>query len=767
MRRALVAAALLLPAGCGGNAYLSERTAETGLLSEESVWLHASAGPLFFSRAQVIAGNDDAFRSKLALIEGAQRNIDAMYYIFADDYSSSVLAEALIAAARRGVRVRLLLDYHSNYKHLDLFSMMQRRAGGEDALAVRFYNRPTREMVKDAAYLTLGCGHGEKLPQADCAPAKMAEIDRRFAAETIDGRPAAELNISNLNVAGSGLFLSGMYAKNAGLMALAVREGQGIDPARFQRGGATSPEELESLKKIGQLYLRSRIGSPVARLAARIQLAMAFAFYGDVLDPVYAAFTGYLPAERDRPENADREWEHATDFMHHKLLLADGARLQLGGRNVEDSYHMRRNGMLGKYMFEDTDVVAELTTGGAAVTRSFETLWNFRPMVAAIDEIRLHAPNDYAANERAVAQAEAACAGEAEGAARDACLNGALARRAEGVEAREARRFREMQEKARRYRTAYRYRGAPDPSPRFDVDAGAALSYIENIPFRGAPEAAAEARSLGAVNGEEAESGKRIHGLWLAGLEDACRTATAARPQRVILHNAYFFPPSNLMRRFAEMVDGTLDCGHVTVTVLTNSIATTDLKVVNLFGRHAAKAFAEYYRDRRHPVRGARFEYYEYLGEAASDSARGQLSLHTKVSVLGDSLIVGSANADLRSYMMDSNNGLFIRRASALTARYTAHVNALLADGARTSDITRIVADTPRAAMLAEDRATLRAEMARYRAERFIDAGQADRVEARMIGMLNRAYDLARAVLAGGPGGRAAEEQFDRLFKPI
>lgn len=53
---------------------------------------------------------DDALTSRLALIDGAEVSIDAQYYIWHDDVSGILLLEALDRAAKRGVRVRLLVD---------------------------------------------------------------------------------------------------------------------------------------------------------------------------------------------------------------------------------------------------------------------------------------------------------------------------------------------------------------------------------------------------------------------------------------------------------------------------------------------------------------------------------------------------------------------------------------------------------------------------------------------------------------------------------
>ena len=51
-----------------------------------------------------------AFSSRLALIESAQRSLDLQYYAIHADASTEILLQGLRDAARRGVRVRLLLD---------------------------------------------------------------------------------------------------------------------------------------------------------------------------------------------------------------------------------------------------------------------------------------------------------------------------------------------------------------------------------------------------------------------------------------------------------------------------------------------------------------------------------------------------------------------------------------------------------------------------------------------------------------------------------
>ncbi|MFV0478511.1 MAG: phospholipase D family protein [Parahaliea sp.] len=52
----------------------------------------------------------DAFVARMALVEAAERSLDVQYYMWHSDTSGILLANQLILAADRGVRVRLLLD---------------------------------------------------------------------------------------------------------------------------------------------------------------------------------------------------------------------------------------------------------------------------------------------------------------------------------------------------------------------------------------------------------------------------------------------------------------------------------------------------------------------------------------------------------------------------------------------------------------------------------------------------------------------------------
>ncbi|MFZ1501108.1 MAG: phospholipase D family protein, partial [Giesbergeria sp.] len=63
---------------------------------------------------RLLSGPEDAYGSRLALAEAAEKTLDLQYYAIHADASTARLLRAVVKAARRGVRVRVLLDdFHS------------------------------------------------------------------------------------------------------------------------------------------------------------------------------------------------------------------------------------------------------------------------------------------------------------------------------------------------------------------------------------------------------------------------------------------------------------------------------------------------------------------------------------------------------------------------------------------------------------------------------------------------------------------------------
>jgi putative cardiolipin synthase len=59
---------------------------------------------------RLLTRSNNALMSRVALIDHAAHSVDLQYYIFEDDDTGRLVAQRLLAAADRGVRVRLLLD---------------------------------------------------------------------------------------------------------------------------------------------------------------------------------------------------------------------------------------------------------------------------------------------------------------------------------------------------------------------------------------------------------------------------------------------------------------------------------------------------------------------------------------------------------------------------------------------------------------------------------------------------------------------------------
>ncbi|HSV77572.1 MAG TPA: phospholipase D family protein, partial [Ramlibacter sp.] len=70
----------------------------------------AEAGSRSDSAFHLLEDVDIALTSRIALVDGAQRSLDLQYYAIHADASTEVLLQKIREAARRGVRVRILLD---------------------------------------------------------------------------------------------------------------------------------------------------------------------------------------------------------------------------------------------------------------------------------------------------------------------------------------------------------------------------------------------------------------------------------------------------------------------------------------------------------------------------------------------------------------------------------------------------------------------------------------------------------------------------------
>lgn len=87
--------------------------------------------------ALLLDAGTDALLARIHLIRSATTRIDLQTYIFDEDDSARLVLDELLAAARRGVKVRLLMDQLSALKRVETLAAL---AGAHVNLEVRLYN---------------------------------------------------------------------------------------------------------------------------------------------------------------------------------------------------------------------------------------------------------------------------------------------------------------------------------------------------------------------------------------------------------------------------------------------------------------------------------------------------------------------------------------------------------------------------------------------------------------------------------------------------
>ena len=123
--RLLTTLALLLLAGCGttvdwdyprtpSTAFAKPETTTIGALFNEAAERHPGQ-----SGFALVKEGSNAFTGRLAMADLAEKTLDVQYYIWDVDTTGRILAQRLIQAADRGVRVRLLLDDHYQTESFD------------------------------------------------------------------------------------------------------------------------------------------------------------------------------------------------------------------------------------------------------------------------------------------------------------------------------------------------------------------------------------------------------------------------------------------------------------------------------------------------------------------------------------------------------------------------------------------------------------------------------------------------------------------------
>lgn len=112
--RLLLGGALILElAACGTSSPKNGDIPTMGLVSQETI-AHACRQHTVHRQGtagfEMLPDGRESFLVRLAMMEAAQRTLDLQYYIWKDDVVGTTFADRLLAAADRGVKIRLLLD---------------------------------------------------------------------------------------------------------------------------------------------------------------------------------------------------------------------------------------------------------------------------------------------------------------------------------------------------------------------------------------------------------------------------------------------------------------------------------------------------------------------------------------------------------------------------------------------------------------------------------------------------------------------------------
>ncbi|WP_423934216.1 phospholipase D family protein [Comamonas sp. 23] len=104
-------------------------------ISQQRQKAESKAGP-GVSGFEILAGAQAAYGARLALVQGAKHTLDVQYYAIHADASTARLLESVVNAARRGVRVRVLLDdFHGTGRNAQVM-----RLAFEPNIEMRMFN---------------------------------------------------------------------------------------------------------------------------------------------------------------------------------------------------------------------------------------------------------------------------------------------------------------------------------------------------------------------------------------------------------------------------------------------------------------------------------------------------------------------------------------------------------------------------------------------------------------------------------------------------
>ncbi|GLQ45933.1 phospholipase D family protein [Dyella lipolytica] len=102
---------------------------------------------------RLMTNSTNALMSRIALADHAKTSIDLQYYIFNNDATGRLVAQHLLAAADRGVRVRLLIDDIGVHNEIDMLDALDAHKNIKVRLFNPFYTRNPTFLSKLAQFV--------------------------------------------------------------------------------------------------------------------------------------------------------------------------------------------------------------------------------------------------------------------------------------------------------------------------------------------------------------------------------------------------------------------------------------------------------------------------------------------------------------------------------------------------------------------------------------------------------------------------------------
>jgi cardiolipin synthase len=347
------------------------------------LWRIAAANVTVGNQVRLFSDGNETFDAMIDIIDGARQTIDLESYIYKPDTVGTRFADAMAAAAARGVRARLLTDWVGMRGTPASFFRALRARGVE----VRVFNPPhwrpwfgvvprdhRKLVVGDAGVgITGGIGIGDEWQHGLFRKRRQAWRD---TCVRIAGPAAGDLASS----------FEGMWSRAAGIrpprsarLLTPAPRGAGLDPAVCAPTLVGIIEGEPGRLRVGRsLHLQA--------LAAQRSIWIASAYFVPSFAEV-EALTGaardgvdvrlLVPSKYDHPwihrltrqfynrllRNGVRVWEWSGEMMHAKTTVVDGRWTRVGSTDFNP---------LSVAINYELDAMIDDATIGAEAERMFE-----------------------------------------------------------------------------------------------------------------------------------------------------------------------------------------------------------------------------------------------------------------------------------------------------------------------------------------------------------------------------------------------------------